>query len=118
MFRPRRYGYGGNRGRHDRLPLVLLAGQVLRIGIEHIPPATLGLFAVNTAFHLLPYELGLPSIAQGCLRPDIIMVSLASASQININTAAGEWRLATAALVVAAARLRLASLLQHDVLAL
>ncbi|EDQ89100.1 uncharacterized protein MONBRDRAFT_25699 [Monosiga brevicollis MX1] len=68
-FRARRRG-------NDNLALLLLAGQVMQIGIENIPPATLFLFGLNTVVHLdLLAPLGIypPPIQASCLLPAAIV---------------------------------------------
>jgi hypothetical protein len=72
MFQPR-----GRRGRGGSLPLLLLATQVLQVGIEHIPPVTLGILAVNVAVFLdlgAPWGIYMPSIRSACLLPAAVVV--------------------------------------------
>lgn len=71
MYQPR-----GRRGRGS-LPLMLLAAQVMQVGIQHIPPVTLGLLALNVAAFLdlfAPWGFYTPSIRSACLLPAAVVV--------------------------------------------
>eukprot|EP00050_Salpingoeca_kvevrii_P002543 m.196794 g.196794 ORF g.196794 m.196794 type:complete len:644 (-) comp10633_c0_seq13:154-2085(-) len=71
MYRP---GPGRRRGVQGNYALLLLASQVMRIGIENIPPITLGILALNTAIHLNPVNfLDLPPLQAVCLNAAAVL---------------------------------------------
>ena len=58
--------------------MLLLATQVFQVGIEHIPPVTLGVLAANVAVFLdllAPWGIYMPSIRSACLLPAAVIVS-------------------------------------------
>lgn len=73
MVGPRRAGW-----RSSGMPLVLLGAQVLRIGVDNLPPATLALLVGNVAVHVA--ELVLPQLA--LLLPDLREVCLQPAAML------------------------------------
>eukprot|EP00730_Choanoeca_flexa_P015668 TRINITY_DN7246_c0_g1_i1.p1 TRINITY_DN7246_c0_g1~~TRINITY_DN7246_c0_g1_i1.p1 ORF type:complete len:302 (+),score=38.76 TRINITY_DN7246_c0_g1_i1:122-1027(+) len=71
MYNPR-----GRRQRNGNLALLLLASQVMQVGIQHIPPTTLFFLGLNVGVFLdvfAPWGFYLPSIQNACLMPAAIV---------------------------------------------
>ena len=62
MFRPRRRGHG-----QPGMAMWLLAFEILRFGIDRIPPVTLAAMLGQIALYLKPLDLHVPNIGEICV---------------------------------------------------